>query len=1389
MSDEECERRRGRGRIPSRVENGLASESTGRVVVQLARGAPKFSSPPADGFQTKSTDGRRSCPDPEIATPAMSAPSPEEEDSNEVTFVVEKDEVDALVRRIDELEGAVEPAVYHRVSAVVERYQEFGQLLDPHLEGWIAPLASVLRAQARAGDAADMVLVQRVSRVLHTFATVRGYKTVVKFFPHEARDLEPVVGLLVKSRDARLAASTLEEADELGTAWETRATLILWLSILVLIPFDLVTVDSAVEDAAAAAEAPPVVMRILRLCQDEYLSDPGIVRDRAAYLLARLLTRPDMPVALADFLDWATDALRRAGRDDATTAARGAEVDAETAARREQEATFLVPGVARALAAVFKLGTRGALLAVAERAWGDARDLAASPAASGSALVRQLACKLAQRIGLLFLKPKVVAWRYERGARSLVDTLAAKKVDGPSETPTAVEPDDSDDDDDVPEDIEEVIESLLAALRDKDTVVRWSAAKGLGRITARLPADFGDEVVGSILECFATSGSDATWHGACLALAELARRGLLLPARLPDAVPRVADALAYDVRRGPHSVGAHVRDAAAYVCWAFARAYAPEILAPHARVLAPSLLVTACFDREVNCRRAAAAAFQEAVGRLGAFPHGIDIVAAADYFALGSRANAYVEVADFVCGFDEYRRPMLEHLLDVKLAHWERATRELAGRALRRIARRDPAWTRDVALPALLTRALSPSLETRHGATVGAGEALLALRDAGEPLVDGQLAERVTGLVGAIEKARLYRGKGGEVMRAATCRYAECLAEVRQPLDAGPGPATGPKSLRSLLLASLEENLKHPTADIRDAAVAALGRFARSYMCGATAKANDAGARRLPAKLAATLRDEPNPAARRGAAAALGVMPAALLSARVGADADKSDGGEAETVPAWRAALDALRAATVPEEDSEARDAEARVCAAKAIAGVTRELLSASIAERRSLASSESNDSDLRAVVATVASEAMEAMLACAEDYCVDNRGDVGSWVREAAMEALPSVVAAAQASAPGASAGDSSAIPSSAAVVAALLKQASEKIDRVRAAAFAALVPLLRGDATRTPAPLAPLDTIPAREAILAATPEEASLAAAWAVPASAFEKLVPLIVPGSVEEAPLATYRSALVEGVVVSAGGVGDSLGKAAGGALAAALRTSPELQAAVMEELVALLRRRAGIDRVTVPALRVLDHLFSSGCVAAVAPPAPAPPAPIAADLVARLRAELKGSRDVAKLCLGVTVMCHLVALGKNAGGDAASSQSRRAEDHAPSGEPRASDDAPSEPCARTGAMQGALALLVNRYPRVRRVAAEQLYVTLLGMSDEDDPGLEAAADRLSETRWDAELSVVKPARNELYPMLGLVPPAAALVEAKGRGVKVETKDENESYAALVGSAGY
>ena len=85
--------------------------------------------------------------------------------------------------------------------------------------------------------------------------------------------------------------------------------------------------------------------------------------------------------------------------------------------------------------------------------------------------------------------------------------------------------------------------------------------------------------------------------------------GLLLPDRLPEVVPVVVSALVYEDRRGNYALGAHVRDAACYVCWSFARAYDPEVIRPHVNVIAGALLVTTVFDREVNCRRAASVSF------------------------------------------------------------------------------------------------------------------------------------------------------------------------------------------------------------------------------------------------------------------------------------------------------------------------------------------------------------------------------------------------------------------------------------------------------------------------------------------------------------------------------------------------------------------------------------------------------------------------------------------------------------------------------------------------------------------------------------------------------------------------------------------------------------
>jgi hypothetical protein len=74
--------------------------------------------------------------------------------------------------------------------------------------------------------------------------------------------------------------------------------------------------------------------------------------------------------------------------------------------------------------------------------------------------------------------------------------------------------------------------------------------------------------------------------------------------------------LIFDIRQGSHSVGSSVRDAAAYAIWALARSYTKAMLQPYVMSLAQRLVSVSLFDREVQIRRAASAAFQESVGRL-----------------------------------------------------------------------------------------------------------------------------------------------------------------------------------------------------------------------------------------------------------------------------------------------------------------------------------------------------------------------------------------------------------------------------------------------------------------------------------------------------------------------------------------------------------------------------------------------------------------------------------------------------------------------------------------------------------------------------------------------------------------------------------------------------
>jgi tubulin-specific chaperone D len=67
------------------------------------------------------------------------------------------------------------------------------------------------------------------------------------------------------------------------------------------------------------------------------------------------------------------------------------------------------------------------------------------------------------------------------------------------------------------------------------------------------------------------------------------------------------------------------------------------------------------------------------------------------------------------------------------------------------------------------------------------------------------MQKALSGIVPAIEKARLYRGKGGEIMRFAVSRFISCISMAGVPLN---------EKTKKNLLETLNENLRHHNSQI-----------------------------------------------------------------------------------------------------------------------------------------------------------------------------------------------------------------------------------------------------------------------------------------------------------------------------------------------------------------------------------------------------------------------------------------------------------------------------------------------------------------------------------------------------------------------------------------------
>ncbi|XP_052862271.1 tubulin-specific chaperone D [Anopheles cruzii] len=831
-----------------------------------------------------------------------------------------------VLKLIDDLhDTSVTPAdfehVYEEYAEILAKYQEQPHLLDRSLEEVVSKIIPFLQDNRSI----DAPVKHRAAKYLYQICKVRTFKAFVKNLPHEVRHL-PFVLSLVEQQD-------LEDWQH----WETRYMGLLWLSLLVLNPFDLSRLDTSEQ-----TDGSTTMQRIYEVCKTNCLKEDSCT-PVAAFLVARFVIRNDVKhVCLAPFFDWAT-AVNAEYRVDAKI------------------------GPLTAIASILKHGKREDLLPYVDRLGRWVLQLDYDTIAGNFKLLKTC-IKICQRIGLVLLPPKVAKWRYQRGARSLLAnvqktvTLASLREAQQTEAlPECSEEEKDPDDEEIPAVLEEIIERLLLGLKGNSTIVRWSSAKGIGRITNRLPKLLGDEVVSSVIELLNPLEQDDAWHGACLALAELAKRGLLLPSRLSEIVPLLLQALVYDEIQGYRNVGQNIRDAACYMCWAFARAYHPSVLQPFVERIAAALLITTVFDREINCRRAASAAFQESVGRLGNFPHGIDILTTADFFSVAVRSNAFLNISESIAQFDEYKCTLIDHLITRKINHWDTNIRELAAQALSNLTKHAPNYINNTIVPQLFELAESTELNTRHGAVLALGEVINALRKLAtvpssdfEPDFDrfGNLAGQ---LVGKYRQRGQFKGMSGTYMKHSCAAFIRNCSEAKLPL-------TNVEYIESWQLL-LDESIIDEKSTTREQATVAFSSFCTTYYL--TEPIDRLGA--LIDNYIHELHDTQIEHKAQGMVSALGALPSFMLHLRL-----------IEIVQILDLKTVVPQPGAVGYNYSEMRRdcirALMRIVETVGFGSQTDGLLCESV---------------------------FRCYIRALEEYALDNRGDIGSWVREASIHAL----------------------------------------------------------------------------------------------------------------------------------------------------------------------------------------------------------------------------------------------------------------------------------------------------------------------------------------------------------------------------------------------------
>ncbi|KAF4622753.1 hypothetical protein G7Y89_g14271 [Cudoniella acicularis] len=553
-----------------------------------------------------------------------------------------------------------------RIRRRLERFQELPQLLDPHLndlvpvlaQAFLSYLQSVPRPKHSTSDTELLITLSKaICRLLYTFCKVRGEKVIVRFLSTETRHLELLLSAIENGNPAEGQAATSNT-----WSWEERYITLLWLSQLLLAPFDLASISSSesedenipiIPHLSWPNNVPGISLRVIPLAI-RCLSSPGKERDAARFLLVRIAMRRDMQDLgmLKALVRWAVASFNPSS-------------DVE-------KPVYHYIGLLSFLAGILN------------------SSIGTSDMAQHVPQIFQLIENISETENIMFhaIRESAVARKI---IIKIIRTISVLDLRTKDMTRT-----------------ESTIDTLLGYLSHPSTPVRLAASKSLSMITMKLDKinpEFATQIIEAVLDelergitWLKVSGTNETsfdltradpslWHGLILTLAHLLYRHSVGAQQLPSILSYLAVGLAFQRKSTTGGrLGTNVRDAACFGIWALARRYSTSeltwiqikisslsgavqiqplpsneisITSPGYPVqakelpsklvlqrLATELVISACLDPEGNIRRGASAALQELVGRHpDIIVEGIKLVQVVDYHAVALRSRAIQQVS------------------------------------------------------------------------------------------------------------------------------------------------------------------------------------------------------------------------------------------------------------------------------------------------------------------------------------------------------------------------------------------------------------------------------------------------------------------------------------------------------------------------------------------------------------------------------------------------------------------------------------------------------------------------------------------------------------------------------------------------------------------------